>query len=293
MLKPAHLFLLCFLAGALRADLLTEAVPAFPVQTISLEYDALSTLRALPNYRTLRKQYSGEGLQRAQKDLLLLGISEEQLSEVVTASGPNGFFGLLAGGIHTAAAAKEAARHGMAQSALEEGPAFCAADGFCFLLPAGQEGRVFFGTLTQLHALSDVQQGRAPSLHSNATFMNLISRMEPHAPVFGIAPGNEIGQWIGDGIPPAMSSRIDVSRLFSGIDSFGYSVKLDSKAHVALSLFCTSEQSATLLRDTLSAASGLERAAAMAAGAAALPFNNMLVSSAARMVSVSLDAPIQ
>jgi len=284
---------LCVLTGALHAELLSEAVLAFPAQTTSLEYDSLSALRALPNYRTLRKQYSGEGLQRAQKDLLSLGISEDQLSEVVTAAGANGFFGLLAGGFRAAAAAKEAVRHGMAQTALEEGAVFCAADGFCFLLPMGEEGRVFFGTLAQLRALSDVRQARAPSLRSNATFLNLIGRMEPHAPVFGIAPGSEIGQWIGDSIPPAMSSRVDFSRLFSGIESFGYSVKLDSKAHVALNLFCTSEQAATLLRDTLSAASGIERAAAMAAGSTALPFNNMLVSSAGRMVTANLDAPIQ
>jgi hypothetical protein len=285
--------LLCFLTAALHAELLLEAVPAFPAQTTSLEYDALSTLRALPNYRTLRKQYSGEGLQRAQKDLLLLGVSEDQLSEIVTAAGPNGFFGLLAGGFRAAPAAKEAARHGMTQSALEDGAVFCAADGFCFLLPGGEEGRIFFGTLAQLRAISDVRQGRAPSLRANATFMNLIGRMEPHAPVFGIAPGTEIGQWIGDSIPPAMSSRIDVSRLFSGIENFGYSVKLDSKAHVALNLFCTSEQTAALLKDTLSTASGLERAAALAAGSAALPFNNLSVSAAGRMVSVNLDAPIQ
>jgi hypothetical protein len=123
--------------------------------------------------------------------------------------------------------------------------------------------------------------------------MNLISRMDPHAPVFGIAPGSEIGQWIGESIPPALSSRIDVSRLFSGIDSFGYSVKLDTKAHVALNLFCTSDQSAAVLKDTLSAASGLERAAAMAAASASLPFTNMTVSAAGRMLSVNLDAPIQ
>jgi hypothetical protein len=285
--------LFCLLTGALHAELLPEAVLAFPAQTTSLEYDALTNLRALPNYANLRKQYSGEGLQRAQKDLLLLGISENLLTEVTTAAGPNGFFGLLAGSFNSAQAAKEATRHGMTPSTFEDGPVFCSNDGFCFLFPAGEEGRALFGTLTQLHAISDVRQGRAQSLRSNATFMNLLSRMEPHSPVFGVAPGSEIGQWIGDSIPAAMSSRFDVTRLFANIESFGYSVKLDSKAHVSLNLFCTSEQSGTVLKDTLSAASGLERAAAIAAGSSALPFNNMIVSSSGRMVAVSLDAPIQ
>jgi len=285
--------LFCCLAGALQAELLPEAVQAFPAQTSALEYDALSTLRALPNYRSLRKQYSGESLQRAQKDLLLLGISEDQLSEVVTAAGPNGFFGLLAGRFHAAAAAKEATKHGVAQSALEDGLVFCANDGFCILFPAGEEGHAFFATLAQLRAISDVRQGRAQSLRGNAVFMDLLNRMESHAPVFGVAPGSEIGVWIGDSIPPAMSSRLDFARLFSGIESFGYSVKLDSKAHVALTLLCTSEQAGSMLKDTLSAASGLERAAAMAAGSGSLPFNNMIVSSSGRLVAVNLDAPIQ
>ena len=283
----------CLLASALHAELLPEAVLAFPVQTTALEYDALSNLRSLPNYRDLRKQYSAESLQRAQKDLLMLGISEDQLSEVVTAAGPNGFFGLLAGSFHATAAAKEAVKHGMTQSALEDGPVFCAADGFCFLFPTGEVGRAVFGTLNQLHAISDVRQGRAQSLRGNTTFMELVNRMEPHSPVFGIAPGSEIGEWIGSSVPQAISSRLDLTRLFSSIEVFGYSVKLDSKAHVGLNLFCTSEQAGTILKDALSLASGMQHAAAMAAGSSALPFDKMVVSSAGRMVAVNLDAPIQ
>jgi hypothetical protein len=282
----------CFLASTAQAELLSEAVLAFPAQTTALEYDALSALRALPNYQSLRKQYSGEGLQRTQKDLLLLGISEDQITEVVTAAGPNGFFGLLAGTFR-AVPASEAPSRGMTTSVLDGGALYCAKDDVCFQFLVREGGRVLFGTLAQLRAISDVRQGRAQSLHGNATFINLMNRIEPHAPVFGIAPGSEIGQWIGDSIPPAMASRIDFSRLFSGIESFGYSVKLDTKAHVALSLFCTSDQTATLLKDTLSAASGLQRAAAMAAGSANLPFNNMIVSSTGRMIAVTLDAPIQ
>jgi hypothetical protein len=285
--------LVCFAATFVQAQLLPEAAAGFPAQTTSLEYDALSRLRSLPNYSSLRKQYSGAGLQQAQKDLQSLGISEDQLSEVVTAAGPNGFFGLLAGTFHAAAATKEAAKHGIAPSALEDGTAFCSKDGTCFLFIAQEDGHAFFGTRQQLQAISDVRQGRAPSLQTNATFMDLKSRMDPQSPVVGFAPGREIGDWIGPSIPPAISSRLDLSRLFSNIQTFGYSVKLDSKAHVGLSLICSSEQAGVVLRDALSAASGLERAAAMAAGSSTLPFDNMAVESSGRLVAVSLDAPIQ
>jgi hypothetical protein len=103
------------------AVLLQEAITAFPAQTTSLEYDALGKLRKLPDYQNLRKQYSGEGLDHAQRDLALLGVSEEQLREVITASGPNGFFGLMAGNFQLDAVAKEAAKHGMTKIALEDG----------------------------------------------------------------------------------------------------------------------------------------------------------------------------
>ena len=281
------------LAGKLHAELLPEAILAFPTETTVLEYDSLSTLRALPNYQELRKQYAAEGLQRAQKDLLLLGISEDQIAEVVMAAGPNGFFGLLAGSFRTTAAS-EAVNQGLTASVLEKQPVFCAKDGLCFLFPFREGGRVFFGTIVQLRVICDVIQGRAPSLRSNAIVSDLIGRMEPHSAVFGVAPGSKISLWAGDSIPKAVSSRLDLTKIYSNIESFGYSVTLDGNAqHVGLSLFCSSEESATVIRTTLTAASGLERAAAAAAGAGSLPFNNMVVSSSGRLVAVKLDAPVR
>jgi hypothetical protein len=285
--------LLWFAAFGLQAQLLPEAVAAFPAKTISLEYDALAKLRLLPAYAGLRKQYSGEGLQRAQKDLLLVGVSEGQLTEVVTAYGPNGFFGMLSGNFHALAVTKEAARHGIPQTSLEDGPLFCMNEGTCLLLIAKEDGRGFFGTKAQLQAISEVRQGRAPSLETNPVFVDLNSRMDQQAPVLGFAPGTEISQWIGSGIPQSIAARLDLSSLFSNIQIFGYAVKLDSKAHVGLNLICSSDGAGTLLKNALSAASGLERAAAMAAGSSALPFDNMAVQSSGRLVAVNLDAPIQ
>lgn len=285
--------LLCLAATGAQSQLLSEATAAFPAKTTSLEYDALSQLRRLPNYSNLRKQYSGEGLARVQKDLLLLGIAEGQLSEVVTAAGPNGFFGMLAGGFHGASVAKEAAKHGIPQGALEDGPEYCSKEGTCLLLIAKEEGRGFFGTKEQLQAISEVRQGRAPSLETNPTFADLESRMDQQSPVVGFAPGSEISEWIGSSIPPVISSHLGLNSLFSSIQNFGYSVKLDDKAHVGLTLICSSDQAGTLIKDALSAASGLERAAAAAAGPAALPFNNMAVESSGRLVAVRLDAPLQ
>ena len=165
--------LFCCCAFAAPSHLLPDAAAAFPANTFSLEYDALSRLRLLPNYSSLRKQYSGEGLQRAQKDLLEMGIAEGQLTEVVTAAGQNGFFGMLAGNFRSAAITKDAALHGIPEIAWEDGTLFCGKEGTCLLLPAKEEGRAFFGTKDQLKAITDVREGRAPSLETNATYINL------------------------------------------------------------------------------------------------------------------------
>ncbi len=276
-----------------QAQLLPEAAAAFPATTYSAEYDALAKLRTLPSYANLRKQYSGEGLQRVQRDLLLMGIAENQLIEVVTAAGQNGFFGMISGDFHSAAVSKQAARNGFAEVDLEDGPVFCAKEGTCLLLLTQEDGRGFFGTLDQLRAISEVRQGRALSLQTNRTFVDLTTGIDQQLPVIGFAPGREIGDWIGTSVPPTLSARLDFTRLFANIQSFGYGVKLDARARVGLNLICSTEQAGTLIADTLSAASGLERAAAVAAGSGAMPFDHLVAQASGRMVSVKLDAPIQ
>ncbi len=286
----------CLLAGSVRADLLPEALLAFPAETTVLEYDSLSTLRALPNYQDVRKQYSGASFERTQNDLLALGISEDQITEAVMATGPNGFFGLLAGTLRTPSAA-EAIKQGMTTVVLEKQTAFCAQDRMCFLFLTREGGRVLFGTITQLRAICEVIQGRAPSFHDNADLSEAVGRMEAHSPVVGVAPGSKFLLWAGFGVSRALSS-LDLTRISSDIQSFAYSVTFDGNGragsnHVGLNLVCRSEQSANVLRTILSAAGGLERAAASLPGTGALPFNNMAVSSAGRLVAVKLDAPIQ
>jgi hypothetical protein len=284
------------LAGSVHADLLPEAVLAFPVETTVLEYDSLSTLRALPNYQELRKQYSSAGFERARKDLSALGISEDQVMEAVMATGPNGFFALLAGTFRIPSAA-EAVKQGMTAGVLEKQAVFCAEDGMCFLFSTREGGRVLCGTSVQLRAICEVMRGRAASLRNNANFSDLLGRVGAHSPVVGVAPGSKLLLWAGYGISRALSS-LDLTKISTDIDSFGYSVTFGDNEHaglnhVVLNLICRSEQSASVLGAMLTAASGLERAAASVVGVGALPFNNMLVSSMGRLVAVKVDAPMQ
>jgi hypothetical protein len=250
----------------------------------------------LPNYQELRKQYSSANFERARKDLFALGISEDQVMEAVMATGPHGFFGLLAGTFWTPSAA-EAVKQGMTAGVLEKQAVFCAEDGMCFLFSTREGGRVLFGSSAQLRAICEVVQGRAPSLRNNADLGELFGRMQTHSPVVGMAPGSKLLLWAGYGVSQALSS-LDLTKISTDIQSFGYSVTFDGSGnagsnHVGLNLVCRSEQSASVLRSMLAVAGGLERAAESVPGVGALPFNNMVVSSAGRLVAVKLDSPMQ
>jgi hypothetical protein len=82
----------------------------------------------------------------------------------------------------------QAVKQGLTTSALDDESVFCSKDGVCFLfLTCGKEAASFLGR-PQLRAISDVRQGRARSLHANATFTDLINRIEPNSRVFRVAP---------------------------------------------------------------------------------------------------------
>ena len=276
-------------ARALRGQLLLEAAQTFPAQTDSLEYDNLKLLRLLPNYQDLRLQYASDSLQRARKSMFALGISEDDLTELVTASGPLGFFGLLAGTFHLPALAGLAAKYEMPESSLAGGRLFCSREDVCFFFSGREDGRAQFGSAAQLRAMASVRLGTTPALRARPWFIKLMNKRNPRAPVFGIAQGSEVAQWVEGTIPQQLSSTLNLPALFATIDVFSYSIKLDTKAHLDLNLLCTSETAGRVLADTFAAASGLQRLAA-AAGSSAFPFQNIVAGSAGRMVTLTLDA---
>jgi len=290
-MRLTFLLLYLFSVSFARAQLLPKALETFPANTQSLECDNLAMLRQLPNYRDLRQQYANDSLKRVKDTLLLLGISEDQLSEVVTASGPGGFFGLLSGNFQSATVARKAAAQKFQRTALGTGSAFCSPDNLCVFLAGHNDGNASFATLEQLRAMLAVRQGQAPAVKSNSSFAAILAELDLHAPVVGLAPGSEITQLVKDAVPSELSSRFDLSQWFSKVESLGYSIRIDSSAHLDVRLLCKSEADSRLLSNTLNAAGGLQRMTAFAVGDS-WSFRNLSATPSGRMVALKLDAAL-
>jgi hypothetical protein len=137
----------------------------------------------------------------------------------------------------------------------------------------------------------NVRNGHAPAVASNPSFRDILAGMDLHAPVVGLAPGSEIKELMKEVIPPELASRYDFSQWFSSIESLGYSIRMDTSAHLSAHLLCKSETASRLLTSTLNAASSFQRMAAMAVGDSML-FRNLSAVSTGRIVALKLDAKL-
>lgn len=293
LLTMRSLLLFCLCSVALvQAQLLPQALATFPADTISLEFDNLAALRKLPNYQALRQQYSSDELRRVKQTLLRLGIGEDQLSEVVTASGPNGFFGLLEGNFDVETATRNATKQNFSRTSLSGGPAFCSSSGVCVYFPVRAPRNASFGTLAQLRAMADITATHSPALDTNPLFAKLLGVLNKREPILGIAPGSEIKNLLNDAAPKNLSSLIDLPRYLPDIEGVGYSIDIDGKAHLTAYLLCRSEAESQTLSHTLNAASSLQQITRLAMDDA-LPFQNLKATPAGPIVKLSLDAKLR
>jgi hypothetical protein len=271
------------LVPVLQAQILPEALRDFPAQTESLEYDNLAALRALPDYNALKQRFSGQQLQRLQTALTKIDVPESAVTEIVMATSPTGFYGLISGTFHGPTVTK---------NALQKGCPFIDAGDAKILVPSSEMSILFlsdslaaFGISAQIKSMLEARQGAAPRLESKAGLVDLLNRTDSHAPVRGIASGSQIAASLSAAMQ-GESSTIDWTRLASNITAFGYSVKLDSKAHVQARLQCQSPATAAVLRQMLGALSALQSVA----GAAS--FENLEVSSSGVFIDLKMDTPL-
>jgi hypothetical protein len=249
-------------ASSLHGQVLAEALLALPASTQSLEYDNLGELRKLPNYAQLRGQYSGAPLRDVRSALSRIGISEDDLQEVVTAAGPGGFYGVVAGMFSRKATLKLAARAGV------EGDEFlCPNIKVCVVFLG--DSLAGFGSLAQVKDMVETRRGALARLSSNKAFVDLIHMADASAPILGVGATSELERWIDHRL----------SGLLPVIKRFGYSVKLAGTAHVNLTLECESELSAAGLHQVLNALNLAKNK---------LPFERMEVDSARAFIDLKL-----
>jgi hypothetical protein len=282
--KVAAFVFCCLLSQTLRAQIIPEALRDFPAQTESLEYDNLATLRTLPNYNALKQRFSGKPLQRLKTALTQIDVPESAVAEIIMATNPTGFYGLISGTFNDASITKNAVRKGCSFIDVEDNK---------ILVPTSEMAVLFlgnslaaFGTPAQIKVMLETRKGAAPSLNSKTNLVNLLNQTDRKAPVRGISSGGQIAASLSEAMQGESSLNIDWSRLASNISAFSYSVKLDTKAHVAAKLQCQSAATAAILHQTLSALGALQSMAPAAA------FENLEVSSSGVFIDLKMDTPL-
>jgi len=283
---PVHLFaaFFCCVVPGLRAQIIPEALRDFPVQTESVEYDNLTTLRALPNYNALKQRFSGKPLERLKTALTQIDVQESEVAEIAMATSPTGFYGLISGAFNGVA---------VTQNALKKGCSFIDVKQDKILVATSEMSILFlndsiaaFGTPAQIESMLKARDGVEPRLNTKTSLAHLLNQTDPNAPVRGISSGSRIAASLSDAIQGETSLNLDWSRLASNISAFNYSVKLDTKAHVVARLQCQSSATAAVLRQTLSALGALQSLAA------APPFENLEVSLSGVFVDLKMDTPL-
>ncbi len=272
--------LLLLAAGCLQAEIVSQALLAFPAKTEAIEYDNLYELRRLPNYSSLRQRFAGKQLNDAKAALAKLGVTETQVHEVVMGTSPTAFYGLVAGTFSGAQAAKSAQKSGIWPSIYGSEKIFCPRGTSCVLFL--EDSLAAFGPLSQLKIIMETRLGITPSISSNATVSSLMSTTQSRFPVRGVVYGSQLNSVISDALQDESGLHIDWSQFTSNISAFSYSVSMDTKAHVVAKMLCKSAVTAGVLRQMLGALGTV----------GATTFQNLEVSTAGDLVDLKMDTPL-
>jgi len=275
----ATIFLL-LAACCLRAEIISEAMLAFPAKTESIEYDNLYELRRLPNYSALRQRFAGKQLDDAKAALVKLGVAESQVHEIVMGTSPAGFYGLVAGTFSSAQAMKSAQKNGIWPHVADNEKIFCPKNTSCVVFLG--ESLAAFGPLDQLKTILETRLGVNPRLSSNAKVSSLMNSTQSRFPVRGVVYGNQLNSVISDALQDGSGLHIDWSQFTSNISAFSYSVSMDSKAHVVAKLLCKSPTTAGVLRQMLG----------MLGKVGGTGFQNVEVSTTGDLVDLKMDTAL-
>jgi hypothetical protein len=251
-------FLLALNATPARSqDIVGDALAWFPAHTISLEYSNPATLRALPNYQSLRDRYMGRDLQRLEGSLAKLGIHESDIQELVLgwqAGAGKGFQseGLATGALDPEAIAQNAASSGVSASMVEGNKAYCFAGNAgstCVAVIAGSIG--LFGPLPALRSMLKARAGQAPSASSDPEFTRLVDSAKSDAPIWGVALGQAVSKWFQVWAPGQKDLKMNWASSFRDVQSLSYQVEAGSNVDLSVKLDCTNAQAASSLRQLM------------------------------------------
>ena len=303
MIKTSvKIFALALAAAAVAApasaqDMVGEALNSFPLSTVRLEYSSPARLRALPDYATLHERYLGPSLRTLENNLAKLGVNESDINEIMLAWVPGAagltLEGLASGRFDPQAMAQRAAAQGFVGTPVGSSSAYCFGSGSTATCVAALKRTLgAFGTLDALRALVNVRAGDMPGLGSNPSFSQLVNSQKKDTPIWGVATGAAIEDAFKSWIPAQKNLPLDLSTVFSNVESLVYSVRPTDRVHVNVQLNCTSDSVAANLRQGFDQLRLFQKVAwQQQYPNVPNPFDDLTVSADGRAVELSLSTP--
>lgn len=276
-------------------DFVTSAMAGLPTQTTRVEYSSPAELRKLPNFQSLRQKFLGQRLQQLEGALGQIGISENDIDNLVIGWKPGDkemdLYGYASGHFDKNQVASHAAAQNVTPTPISGQQAYCLTAGVagtCVVILEDSLG--VFGPLSTLTTLLDTHAGQSPSLSSDARFSTLLNDVDKSSPIWGVAVGGAVADWFGGWLATQNALKLDWNQVFQKVDSLTYNIDAADKVTVNMKLNCSTAQDAATLRQVLD---GLKMAAQLAWSSQnpghPNPYANMNVDSHDQQITVQLS----
>lgn len=238
-------------------ELIKEALASFPPETIRLEFSSPARLRALPNYASLRRRYTGPLLARIEASLSQIGIQESDIDELImgwrSEQKEMGLYGLAAGRFDTQRIGQAASAHGLAPQSIAGRPAYCLESrpgATCVIVFTDNRGA--FGSAQVLGGLAQARGGAgAQTLETSQRLVKALTETRTDAPIWGVATGPAVVDWFRGWIPGQENLQLDWSRAFENVEATAYSVQVAAKVELNVTMDCKTPESTVNLRQVM------------------------------------------
>ncbi len=237
-------------------DFVSAAMSGIPSTTLRVEYSSPEKLRKLGNYQSLRGKFLGPRLQQLEGALQQIGISENDINELMIGWKPGDkemdLYGYASGNFDKLKVADRAAANNVTPTDISGQPGYCLTAGLagtCIVILSNSLGA--FGPLSSLITVVDTHNGQAPSINSDARYTSLLGDIDKDAPIWGIALGGAVADWFGGWLSTQNSIKLDWGQVFQKVDSLTYAIDAQDKVNLDLKLNCDTPEDADSLHHVL------------------------------------------
>lgn len=237
-------------------DFVTTAMSGLPTQTMRVEYSSPAKLRKLSNFQNLRGKFLGPRLAQLEEALGQIGISENDIEELMIGWKPGDkemdLYGYAEGHFDKSQVAKRAAADNLTPTPIAGEQAYCLSAGVtgtCVVILENTLGA--FGPLSSLTSVLEAHQGQLPSVNGDPRFASLVNDVNKDAPIWGIALGGAVADWFGGWLSAQNNLKLDWGQVFQKVDSLTYTIEVADNVNLKMKLNCATPADAAALRQVL------------------------------------------